>query len=235
MTGTLNLPEIGSKNTVADERVLKLLEQYRALLNASNKIEAASLENGITNTQLSGAAAITDANLASPNNSAYKFLMQTTNFLLSETGAGTYILGSSGSNKNPAASGINLIAPTTPPAPSLIGFAKADYEVGSRTQKLRLRAQVAVNATKPTIKFTVGLYPVTVAGGAAEVKITLGTVVSGSTLEINEPAASTVASSVGSDFTIPSDGTYALGVVTSGTLTASSALLLSTELQTRNV
>lgn len=121
------------------------------------------------------------------------------------------------------------------PAPPFFYFAKADYEVANKTQKLRLRAQVAANATKPALKFTYGLYPVTVAGGADQATMTLGTVVSGSTLEFNEPTASTVTSKETADFTIPADGAYMLGVVTSATLTNNSFVICSGQLQTRSV
>lgn len=100
---------------------------------------------------------------------------------------------------------------------------------------MRLRAQLACNATKPTIKFTFGLYPITVAGSANQVNITAGTVVSGSTVEANEPSASTITQKEGSDFTVPANGAYAIGVVTSAKLTANSAVVLISQLQIRSV
>lgn len=149
--------------------------------------------------------------------------------------AGTYIIGgrngtANGTIVSPVASGGNI---TENPVPFFY-FDDADYLVSSLTQKLRLRTQIACNATKAAIKFTFGLYPITVAGAADQLTMTLGTVVSGSTVEINEPAASTVSSGTGSDFTIPADGAYCLGVVTSGTLTNNSCVLLSAQLQTRS-
>lgn len=146
--------------------------------------------------------------------------------------AGTYMLGTS--NAAPSASG-NEVSLSLPSWGPFIYFDDADFSVTGLTQKLRLRAQIAVNATKPTLKFTFGMYPLTVAGGADSLKITLGTVVSGSTVEINEPAASTIASGTSSEFTIPSDGAYGLGVVTSGTQTNNNACLFSTQLQTRSI
>lgn len=99
--------------------------------------------------------------------------------------------------------------------------------------KLRLRAQVAANATAPGITFTFGLYPVTVAGGADVLTATLGAVVASSTVAIASPSASTVTQGVNSDFTFPTDGAYALGVVTSGTLANNSAVNLHAQLQVK--
>lgn len=173
-----------------------------------------------------------DSGIASPNNGAYRSLLNASENVGSELAAGTYIVGD-GSASTPVASGAT--ANSQGRIVPLLGFAKADYEVAGKTQKLRLRAQILTNATKPTIKFTFGLYPVTVAGGANVVTVTLGTVVSGSALEFNEPTASTVTFKETSDFTIPSDGAYVLGVVTSAKLTASAAAILGAQLQTRSV
>ena len=144
--------------------------------------------------------------------------------------AGTYMLANGSA---PILSGADSTTSSLPIFP----FAKADYEVANKTQKLRLRVQIATNATKPTTKFTFGLYPVTVAGGSGELKATLGTVVSGSTFEINEPAASTITSKETADFTIPADGAYSLGVVTGGELNPTPAVRVKVYmvLQTRNV
>ena len=173
-----------------------------------------------------------DASLKSPNNSVYRQLLLASGFMKSSAAANTYILGAMVSGVLPT-TGQNLSTSTAYPPPVLL-LASSDYAVGSKTQKLRIRAQVSANATKPTIKFTFGLYPYTVAGGSGEIKATLGSVVAGSTLEFNEPAASTVTQKVNEDFTLPADGVYVLGVVTSGTLTENAAVLLSAQLQTRH-
>lgn len=107
----------------------------------------------------------------------------------------------------------------------------ADYSIPGRTTKLRVRAQVSTNATQPTITFTFGLYPVTFAGAADTLVPTLGTVVPGSTVAIASPAASTTTPGNSGDFTFPSDGLYALGVVTSAGLTNNNMSLLTAQLQ----
>lgn len=169
------------------------------------------------------------------NNPAYRQLGASQQHIRTLQAAGTYLLGNQGGA--PVASGgeICTAGGEVRAIPHYFYFDDADYTVAGKTQKLRLRAQVAANATKPTIKFTFGLYPVTVAGGAAILTMTLGTVVPGSTVVLNEPAASTVSQGNSGDFTIPADGAYVLGVVTDATMTTNSSALLSAQLQTRSV
>lgn len=171
---------------------------------------------------------MTDADLASANNSVYKTLLSSGGVLSTDRIAGTYTFTEAGSllASGSTVGGNGLTA---------IYLDDADYSVGSLTAKLRMRAQVSTNATQPTLTFTVGLYPVTVTGAADAITATLGTVVSGSTVAIASPAASTVTSGVGSDFNIPADGLYVMGVVTSATLTNNNVSLVNMSLQTRNV
>jgi len=114
-----------------------------------------------------------------------------------------------------------------------IYFDDADYTIASKTQKLRVRAQVCTNATAwSSVTATFGLYPVTFAGAADALTATLGTVVTGSTVAIANPSASTVNQGNSGVFAIPADGQYALGVVTSATLTAAASSFISAQLQT---
>lgn len=142
--------------------------------------------------------------------------------------AGTYALTQGG-----------LIVPGTSSSTSwtsmaMVYFAAADYTIASKTQKLRLRAQVNANATAwSSVTATFGLYPVTFAGAASTISVTFGTVVSGSTVALANPSASTTSQGNSGDFTIPSDGQYAIGVATSATLTANAYALLTAQLQTR--
>lgn len=209
MAGTYEVPEEGSPNSTQDPKIKAFIKGQNEKLNSSNLLE--------------------DSGLASPNNGAYRLVYATTGTFREELAAGTYSLSYTAST--PPASGTNIASA----AVAFFQFAKADYEVAGKTQKLRLRAQMAINATKPLIKFTYGLYPITVAGAANELVVTLGSVVSGSTVEFNEPAASTITSKESGDFTIPADGAYILGAVTSAKLTASAATKASLQLQTRSV
>jgi len=176
-------------------------------------------------------ANVTDANLASPNNSAYKTLLVEHGGTGADLAAGTYLMRRSG---DPLASGGTISSSAG--MFSLLYFDDADFLVGGLTQKLRLRAQVSTNATAwSSVTATFGLYPVTFAGGADALVPTLGTVVTGSTVAAANPLASTPNSYVGTDFAIPSDGVYAIGFVLSATLTNNALALLSAQLQTRNV
>lgn len=217
-------PEKAELRSASDTKIRTALVKIKEAVNG--KLTNENLEAGTALANLASAS-VTDAKLASPNNSAYRLVFQSQSVCRLDLAAGTYALD----GVNALKSGNNLSSA----ALAFFYFDDADYTVAGKTQKLRLRAQIAVNETKAAIKFTFGLYPITVAGGADECKVTLGTVVSGSTVEINEPAASTVTSAAGSDFTIPSDGAFALGVVTSGTLTNNSDTRLSAQVQTRSV
>jgi len=115
-------------------------------------------------------------------------------------------------------------------------FDDADYSVTSMTTKLRVRGQVLNNGTAwSTVTATFGLYPVTVSGAAGDLTLTLGTVVTGSTVAIANPSANTVNQGNSGDFAVPADGYYGLGVVLSAAITANAASLLSAHLQVRHV
>ncbi len=181
------------------------------------------VNGGLDNTNLAASAGIVDAKLASPNNSTYKTLLATHSpQMSSERGAATYIL------ENLSVSGVQATV-------GILYLAAADYAVAGLTTKLRLRAQVATNAIAPTTTHTVGLYPVTVAGGIDATTVTLGTVVSGSTVVFAAPPASTVTQGNSGDLTIPADGAYVLGVVNNAAPTTNAALFFSAQLQVRNV
>jgi hypothetical protein len=242
-----DIPDMGAGDKAIAERVHALLDgtdvqdldwlksgskKQIVVCNSSGVPQYVTASGDVTNDESGvftiGTGKVTNAKLASPNNSTYKMLLSSQESFNLDAAAGTYILGTGAST----ASGGSI---TNLPVP-VLSFAKADYEVAGLTQKLRLRVQILANGTKPTIKFTFGLYPISaVGGGGDELKMTLGTVVSESTVAVNEPSSSGATRAVGSDFTIPGDQSYALGVVTSGTLTNSSACLLSAHLQTRNV
>lgn len=114
----------------------------------------------------------------------------------------------------------------------------ADFPtVDGLAAKLRIRAQVFVNDVAPTGNYTFGLYPVTrpaTSGGTGLVIYTVGTVIAGSTVALNTPAADSSNNVVGADFAMPAAGHYVVGVVTTATVAASSHLHISTQLQMRN-
>lgn len=192
------------------------------------------LDGGLDDTNVA-AAGFADTSLASPNNSVYRTLLVAGGAAITDLAAGTYFLPATGNLGLSGGAGNIFSAGTATPAP-LLYFDDADYTVGSKTQKLYLRAQVSTNATAwSSVTATFGLYPVTFAGGNDVLTMTLGTVVSGSTVAIANPGASATSQGNSGDFTIPSDGQYCLGVVTSAQLTNNAASLLSAQLRTRHV
>jgi hypothetical protein len=202
----------------------------------------------LANDNLSGSAGITGANIASatitndklanPGSSVYRTIFFAGGALGSTWGAATYLLGSDGIGGGANQMGQSPDSVGTSSGyqfPPVFRFVAADYAVSGLTTKLQIRAQVLANATAPAINFTIGLYPVTVAGGASVLTFTAGTVVSGSTVAINTPPASTVTAGVASAITIPSDGTYMLGVATNASIALNSLVMVAAQLQTRNV
>ncbi len=113
----------------------------------------------------------------------------------------------------------------------------ADYGSGF---KMRIRAQVAANATAPgTITLTFGLYTVTVAGGSSAFIPTLGTVVTGSTVPLANPSASAIAQGNSGDFAITAanftdPSHYCIGLVTNATSATNGFLKGVAQLQVRN-
>jgi hypothetical protein len=118
--------------------------------------------------------------------------------------------------------------------PLLLYLDDADYAITGRSLRLRVRGRAYVNGTGPGVTFTLGLFPVSSVGGAAgENSVTLGTVVSGSTVAFASPGANSSNQGNSGDFVFPADGHYALGVTISGSPAASTRVALLVELQVR--
>ena len=163
--------------------------------------------------------------------SAYVTILEASGSHTAGKVAGTYAMG----DGDPlAVSGTGTLYPV-----KAIYIASADYPtINSLAPKLRIRAQLYVNDVAPTGNFTFGLYPITrpATSGAAGLDIyTLGTVVSGSNgATFTAPAADGLLNAVGSDFALPADGHYVIGVVTTATVATSSHLHMTAYLQLRN-
>ncbi len=145
-------------------------------------------------------------------------------------GAGTFLLGEnlgSGGGRTASSSEGGIVA---------IHLDPADYAAGARVVKGRIRASALVNATAPAANYTVGLYPVTAAAGAAGVvSVTLGTLVAGTTVALTGLAAGSLNQVGSGDFNLPAAGWYALGVVTSAASAAGSSVAVRAALQLRQV
>jgi hypothetical protein len=168
---------------------------------------------------------LTDASLANPNNSVYRTILSGAASVSDAFSLGGRIGIGFGELVTSTVGGGVL---------PLIQFVAADYAVAGKTTKMRLRVQVAGNATGEPGTFTLGLHPVTVAGGADVIVYTLGTAVTNSTKAIVAPAASTVVSDATADFTVPADGAYALGCQLPS-VAANAVRGLTAQLQIRNV
>lgn len=164
-------------------------------------------------------------------NASYRSLLDCTASHIAGRVAGTYWLGQG----QPA----GITGTGTLYAPNLIYIDSADFPtLNGVAPKLRIRAQLYVNDVAPTGNFTLGLYPVTrpaTSGGAGVNIYTMGTVVTGSApTALVTPAADSMNIIVGSDFALPANGHYVIGMVTTATVAVSSHLHVSAILQMRN-
>lgn len=164
-------------------------------------------------------------------NSMYRTVLECSASHIAAKVAGTYAMGQG----DPLAiSGTGTLYPI-----NTIYIAGADFPTfNGLAPKLRIRAQLYTNDVAPTGNFTFGLYPITrpATSGAAGLCIyALGTVVSGSNgASFTTPAADGLLNAVSSDFALPSDGHYVLGVVTTATVATSALVQMSAQLQIRN-
>jgi hypothetical protein len=181
---------------------------------------------GTNTTQL----ATTAYAMAAAPNASYRTLLDSSGSHTAARVAGTYGFG----HGDPLAiTGTGTLYPL-----NTIYIDSADYPtVNGLAAKLRIRCQLFVNDVAPTGNFTIGLHPITrpaTSGGAGLCIYTIGTAVTGSTFTITAPAVDSMNIGVGSDFALPANGHYVLGVVTTAAVAASSHLHLSASLQLRN-
>lgn len=172
-------------------------------------------------------AAVTAAKLATgidPSGaySSYRVVDSGMGTIGAAVAAGTYALTS----LNPAATAITAAAAD----PGVFYLDPADHAAPSRTPNYRVHTSLLVTtATAPAVNFTVGLYPVTaIAAGVLTVGAPVSQVV------YTTPAANSANSGVGLDVTLTA-GMYALGVLTSGSTAASSAVQIRAKLQVHQV
>ena len=154
---------------------------------------------------------VTDAKLASPNNSTYKTLVRVPFTVQGSTPVGKYWAPSG------ALLASGTVVTATQVGPGLIRVKASEIAVAGKTTKLRCGVIVAINATalgSSVVK--VAAYPVTVAGGSTgELSLTLGTVKSDTEVTLDASWSQGVADRFTSDVDILSDATYALGVAVS--------------------
>ena len=193
--------------------------------------EAVVYMDGIGWTYYGADGSIKNAAVAASANSTYRTVLDVTGSHTAARVAGTYGFGHGDAL---AISGTGTLYPL-----DVIYLKATDFPtVYGLTTKLRLKAQLYCNDVAPfTGTFVFGLHPVTrpaTSGGAGLVIYTIGAAVAGSTVTFTNPTADSSNQGESSDFAMPADGHYIIGVVTSATMAASSHAHLSALLQMRN-
>ena len=163
--------------------------------------------------------------------SIYRKVLQATGSHIAGRVAGTYFI--------PLADALGITGTGTLYAPAIIRIDSADYPtIDGLPPKFRIKWSLMVNDVAPTGTFRIGLFPITrpaTAGGAGLNIYTMGAVVSGSNDSIiSTPAADSMNNGVSSDFSLPADGYYVLGIVTTATVATSSHLHINAQLQVHN-
>jgi hypothetical protein len=146
---------------------------------------------------------------------------------------GTYGLGLG----DPAAiSGTGTLYPL-----AIIRIDSADFPtINALAAKFRVKWNLSTNDVAPFSAgqaITFGLYPITrpgTSGGAGLAIFTLGTVVTGSTSGVTNPAADAQLTGQSGDFALPADGYYVLGFVTTAAVATSAHIHTSAQLLARN-
>jgi len=119
---------------------------------------------------------------------------------------------------------------------SLLYLDPAEYAANSRVTKLNLRVAAVPNTSAPGTTFTTSLYPIaTYAGASQPLPATVGTLISGSSVAIASPGASTLVTATSGDFNMPAAGAYLIGVTLSGIPTGASQTALIATLSMRQV
>jgi hypothetical protein len=173
---------------------------------------------------------IADTDLASPNNGVWKTIHQAETFVPPGIAPEVYILTRNGLVKNGVAfEGIQ--------SPTLIGWIPTDRAVAGKTTKMRIIGSLVTNATAPTSTFELQMMTFAVAA-TSESKLKLNLSESGFLLgpAFAAPAAQTVVQKVGAEANARPEGVYVPAVsVSVATTAAQSAVLLSWQLQVKNV
>lgn len=192
----------------------------------ASKVTSAMILNGeIVSADLNAAAGVTDAQLASPNNGAYKTLFSTQTYAGGST-TGTYYVPT-GAGVLLASTGISTVPGSQ--APPIINLYSSDYAVTGKTTKLRVDTTVAVGSTAPsTVTLKCGLFPLTISAGNWALR---AVAVDG--LQSFSLATNSILTFAGSDVNIPADGAYVLGCVV-GSITCPVGIHIGAKLMVRN-
>lgn len=179
-------------------------------LNSNLNAISTVINGGLDNANIAASAGIVDTKLASPNNAVYRTVACGPIHILGGVTTGTYMLSSRvyGALDDPATD-------FSYAGPSIINIAASAYTVAGKTTYMRLRVNMATNNTSlSTSVVKTGLYPISSCGGASSGTVTavFGTVVAGSQVTHGSSWSAGATGDVSSDFALPSNGPYVVGV-----------------------
>lgn len=197
---------------------------------ANLSVGTAQLADGsVTNSKISGSSPISDVNLASPNNSAYRALFSLGTKVTSSNPTGNYLF----------ASGPTLLAPSTATSTIVpVYYLNVnDYAVANKSPVLQVLVTILTNSVAPGITYTVGLNATSVDAANAtsgNLAYLLGSQIANSTSAIATPAQNSSSEQASVDFAFPTTGFYTLGINLSGTPGAGSVAAVHAQLRVRN-
>lgn len=177
-------------------------------LNSNLNAISTVINGGLDNANIAASAGIVDTKLASPNNAVYRTVLAGPLYIQAGKTVGTYVPDTDGGL-------VSASSQILYSGPAIINIASSSYAVAGKTTYMRLRVNMATNATSlSTSVVKTGLYPISSCGGATSTVITatLGTVVSGSQVTHGASWSSGATGDVSSDFALPSNGPYMVGV-----------------------
>lgn len=199
-------------------------------LNSNLAAISSVINGGITNGNLSGSAAITDANLASPNNSVWRTVATAASLTYNGLGTSYYFI-SSGATATPTTSGAdNSVGSFVYPA--VVDLRSADFSVAGLTTYVRIKSVFHSNATALGYNLETGIASFTVGGGTGAIKWTIGS--SAASATFTTPSASTATVANGTAVALPSDGVYAFYMKPSGSAPSNHLAGVQVSLQVRH-
>lgn len=192
----------------------------------SNLTAVASVLNGNVDANNITAGSVTDAKLASPNNSTYKTVFAASGLAGGLVTATAYYFLSGG---------LVSASPVTESTYPIAGFYfnSADYTVAGLTAYYRLRLTYASNATALGTTATAVLSNPTAAGGAGSITFTESSVDT-ATASVATPSASTITTAVSSATALPASGFWVPRLSFSANQAANHVGVATVQVQVKN-
>lgn len=198
--------------------------------------QATVVDNNFTNIAAWVSGGIPDTDLASPNNSVRRLMLQSSGLAAAPFGFG---VGGTDYPIQVTIGGATFVSNFWAPDAGL-SSQPADFSVAGKSRKARIRGVVCVNATTPSLNATLGLYQITGVAGAssAGITITFGAAIAGSTVSLTNPVGSSITQVETAEFSLPTAGNPCfLGVNLaggSGSMAANSVVYFTSQLYAYN-